>query len=258
MTGARKEEVTGLLITDVDFDEGVVWFRPNTSRPNMKTLKKSPAVVRRVPMSPQLREILWEYLHGPGRPKGPLLFPSAEGPERLLKDFDRALDSAAALAGFPRGSVRTRCFRTTWVSARLQCTDNGKPIALYTVVAEAGHASADMVERVYARLGTVRPRGEHVEFRWDEYKDRVGHRLSPTGMILSDRCRSVLNALPEHGATAKEWERAMGVAPGTFYYIRDGLQSLGLVEKEGEGRGARFHMTLRGAVTADFGRGTEE
>lgn len=258
MTGGRKEEVTGLLIGDADFDRNIIWFRPNTARPNMKTLKKSEAVVREVPMPPQLREILWAYLHGPKRPKGPLLFPSADGPNRLLRDFDRALDSAAALAGFPKGSMRTRPFRTTWVSARLQCTDNGKPIALYTVVCEAGHSSSDMVQRVYARLGKVRPRGEHVEFRWDEYKDQVGHRLNPAGVILSPRWRSVLDALPESGATLTEWERAAVVPQGTLSYIRDRLVELGLVEQKGEGRGAKLHMTLRGAVTVDFGRRGDE
>jgi hypothetical protein len=55
-------------------------------------------------------------------------------------------------------------FRVTYCAARLQTTDNGAAISPYTVMKEMGHASLDMIERVYGRLGTSRHRAPVVEF----------------------------------------------------------------------------------------------
>lgn len=247
ITGGRKSEVTGLLIEDVDFDRDVVHFRPNAIRASLKTLKKSRTVVRAVPLHPQLRDILRAYLAGPHAPAGPLLFPGHEGPDRMLTDFRKALDAAARLAGFPSGMMGTRVFRVTWVSARLQCLDHGAPISPFTVAREAGHGSLKMVQDVYGRLGRIRQRREHVEYRWEEWEAQLGDRLGAYTQPLAARWRQALAALPARGgATAKEWQVASGLAVGSYYYARDALLERALVERRGEGRGARFRRTPLG------------
>lgn len=62
--------------------------------------------------------------------------------------------------------LRSKILRHTYTTARIQTTDNGKPISLWTVAQELGHASINMVQDVYAHLGTIRYRGEEVEYRW--------------------------------------------------------------------------------------------
>jgi integrase len=62
--------------------------------------------------------------------------------------------------------LRSRMLRHTYCAARLQTLDNGKPISIYTVVEELGHADITMVKKVYAHLGRFRARGEEVEYRW--------------------------------------------------------------------------------------------
>lgn len=60
--------------------------------------------------------------------------------------------------------LRFKMMRHTYCAARLQTLDGGKPIAVYTVAKELGHADTKMVESVYAHLGTIRHRSEHVEY----------------------------------------------------------------------------------------------
>lgn len=62
--------------------------------------------------------------------------------------------------------LRTKMLRHSWAAARLQTLDNGKPVALYTVSKEMGHASMAMLEHIYAHLGAFRVRGDEVAFRW--------------------------------------------------------------------------------------------
>ena len=62
--------------------------------------------------------------------------------------------------------LRSKILRHTYTTARVQNTDRGKPISLWTVAQELGHANTDMLQKVYAHLGKVRHRGEEVEYRW--------------------------------------------------------------------------------------------
>jgi integrase len=140
-----------------------------------------------VPIWPQLESILREYVFGVRvLQPGVLLFPSFKtGQEAMITDFRKLLDRIAIRAGFltplidsrtsqQRRSnsgrplwegtpVRSRIFRHTYCSARLQTLDHGEPVSTYTVRCELGHGSDDMVNKVYSHLGDVRHRSESVE-----------------------------------------------------------------------------------------------
>lgn len=83
-------------------------------------------------------------------------------------------------AGQPkrRGAVRSKRFRHTYCSARLQTLDHGAPVSTYTVSRELGHGSTAMVERVYPHLGTARHRSEVVEYRVEQHREVLADRLA--------------------------------------------------------------------------------
>lgn len=160
LTGGRKSEVFGLAVDDVNFDRKTITFRPHPWR-RLKTLTSH----RVVPLWPQLEEILRDYLDGPGAPKGRLLFPSARvSSEQPPDDLRKQLDAIAVLAGWKAGEIRFQMFRHTYCAARLQTLDRGAPVSPWTVGRELGHGGDSLVKRVYGHLGTVRERGEVVEF----------------------------------------------------------------------------------------------
>jgi integrase len=165
LTGGRFAEVMGLARTDVNFDRRTVTFREQTWR-RLKTKKSS----RVVPLFPQLEAILTPYLSGPNAPSGTLLFPSLHrrvrgGDEEMIGDIRKALDIVAVQAGWAAGEIRSKMFRHTYCSARLQTLDCGAPVSTDTVRRELGHGSASLVEKVYGHLGNVRARGEVVEYQ---------------------------------------------------------------------------------------------
>ena len=71
-----------------------------------------------------------------------------------MDDLRDLLDHVAKRAGRKAGEIRTRIFRVTYATARLQTLDRGEPISPRTVEKELGHGSRDMLEEVYGRLGT--------------------------------------------------------------------------------------------------------
>ncbi len=131
-----------------------------------------------VGLHPQLEEILREYLRGPHRPTGDLLFPSlATGREAMLTDARKPIDHITERAGWKPGEIRTKMFRHTYCAARLQTLDGGAPIPLYTVSRELGHTSQAMVQKVYSHLGTIRHRSEVVEYRVEQHKKVLAKKL---------------------------------------------------------------------------------
>ena len=177
-TGARETEVYGLELDDVSFERRTITYRPNQWR--LKT-KGSSRIVR---LWPALEEILREYLKGPHRPMGDLLFPSmATGQEAMLTDTRKLLDRGAVRAGWKAGEIRSKMFRHTFAAARLQTLDHGAPVSLYTVSRELGHSSQAMVERVYAHLGTIRHRSEVLEYRHEQHAERHRPRLEKLGLL---------------------------------------------------------------------------
>jgi integrase len=170
LTGGRSAEVLGLEVDDVSFERQTVTFRPNDWR-RLKTLTSA----RVVPLWPQLAEILRPYAgHGSN-----LLFPShISGKEAMLSDWRGTLDRVAMRAGWERGEIRSKMFRHTYCSARLQTLDGGAPVSPFTVSRELGHGSQKMVEEVYSHLGTMRHRTGAVEFRVEQHRKALADRLT--------------------------------------------------------------------------------
>jgi integrase len=165
LTGGRFAEVMGLARTDVNFDRGTVTFRVHPWR-RLKTKTSS----RVVPLFPQLEQILRAYFAGSNAPTGLLLFPSLHrrvrgGDELMLGDIRKALDTVAIQAGWAAGEIRSKMFRHTYCSARLQTLDRGSPIGIDTVRRELGHSDASLVQHVYGHLGNIRHRAEFVEYQ---------------------------------------------------------------------------------------------
>ena len=61
--------------------------------------------------------------------------------------------------------VALHTLRHTYTAARLQTTDGGKQISLWTVAKELGHKNVSRVEDTYGHPSHYRPRGEAVEYR---------------------------------------------------------------------------------------------
>jgi integrase len=76
---------------------------------------------------------------------------------KLLKD----VAGEANVETVPTAKV----FRHTYATARLQTTDGGKQISLWTVAKELGHKTVARVEDTYGHPSHYRPRGEVVEYR---------------------------------------------------------------------------------------------
>jgi integrase len=200
LTGGRRLEVLGLEVADVNFERRTVTFRPNRWR-RLKTETSH----RSVPLHPQLEAILWDYLKErrvqeavKGEAPRALLFPGegANG-EAMLTDFRKVLDGAAIRAGFwepvvnragavvldkqgqpkRKSTVRSKAFRHTYCSTRLQTLDQGAPVSQFTVARELGHGGDALVRRIYGHLGEVRQRSEVVEYRIEQHEERLRDRL---------------------------------------------------------------------------------
>ena len=156
LTGARASEVFGLLLDDIDFDEGLIDFRPNPWR-QLKRKRHQ----RTVPLWPQLRETLTGYLHSHDRQSGDLLFPSRRG--GMIRDLRGSLRAALALAEIEKHTT-LHSLRHTYTAARLQTTDSGAPVSVYTVMRELGHATISLIEKTYGHLPDVRHRRPVVEY----------------------------------------------------------------------------------------------
>jgi len=108
-TGVRRGECFGLEARDVDFDLDIIHVRPNRWR----NLKK-PKHHRRVPLWPDLKRILREYVETSDRSSG-LLFP-APWHGGLLTDVQGSLDRAVEIAGIKGKRVTLHTLRHTYGS----------------------------------------------------------------------------------------------------------------------------------------------
>lgn len=187
LTGGRKSEVLGLDVDDVSFDREEIRFRPNAHR-GLKTRTSH----RAVPLWPQLREILQEWMYGGDMPRTQgLLFPAPHGGK--VNDLRKSLDAVGAMCGFEGGEVRTRRFRHTYCSARLQTVQRivkpGKDpatdpeayewveVSRFDVQKEMGHGGATLVDRIYGHRSRNPHRSEVVEYRAGNHAEELGERL---------------------------------------------------------------------------------
>ena len=65
----------------------------------------------------------------------------------MVTDVRKVLDAVAKRAGWTQGEITTKMFRHTYISARIQTTHSGAPVAAFTVAREVGHSSTAMIER---------------------------------------------------------------------------------------------------------------
>lgn len=174
LTGGRKSEVLGLGVDDVSLRLGKVYVHPNRWR-RLKTKSSK----RSVPLWPQLREILEEYMIERERTGGlgSLLFPSARGEtETMISDVRKDPERIAVRAGFPKGHVKLHMLRHTYTAARIQTTEHGKPVHLY-IARELGHRSQTMIEE----------RHGHLHDRALDGTDEVSFRIEACGEAMHDR-----------------------------------------------------------------------
>jgi len=162
LTGARENEVRQLNIEDLDFASMTIFIAGT----------KTEGSDRAMPMHPQLREILEPYVENLGRVAGPLF--TAPNGERV-GDWRKTLDRIATRAGFPAKQIRTRVFRTSYITHRLACIDHGGAMEMYQVAREVGHSSLQMIMRVYGRVQRRRMRLTELAFR----PESIGPGLQP-------------------------------------------------------------------------------
>jgi len=120
----------------------------------------------------ELAQILRASLQGPTRREGGCYFRVYRtGEERILTDIRKLLDRVTERVGTLHlidrgarrraepGAIRTKVFRLTYITARLQTLDRGVPVSPWTVAREVGHSGTGMIERVYGHLGGRAPPG---------------------------------------------------------------------------------------------------
>ncbi len=72
--------------------------------------------------------------------------------------------------------VTLHTLRHTYTAARLQTTDHGAPVAVYTIMKELGHRSLSLIEDTYGHVPLVRHRSAVVEYRRTEVLELAAHR----------------------------------------------------------------------------------
>lgn len=169
LTGGRKQEVFGLLARDIDFERDTVHLRPNRHRGLKRASHR-----RRVPLWPQLREILAAYLEAEPRDSDDLLFRSPRG--GMLTDVRVNFGKAVEGAGIEGKRVTLHTLRHTYAAQQLQTTDGGAAVSPYTVMRELGHASLGLIERHYGHLLETRHRSPVVEYQEGEVIGQVGEQ----------------------------------------------------------------------------------
>ena len=190
LTGGRKSEVLGLDVEDVSFDRGLVYFHPNAHR-GLKTKTSR----RDVPLWPQLRQILQEWLYGGEQPRTTgLLFPATAGTGGgMVGNLSKSLDEIGKLCGMRPNEVRTKAFRHSYCSTRLQtvttvlkpghkATDADawtyEPVSHDAVAREMGHGGTEMVRRIYGHRARDPHRANEVAYRVDEHREKLTERLT--------------------------------------------------------------------------------
>jgi integrase len=167
LTGGRRNEVFGLEVRDIDLERGIVHIRPNAWR-GIKSRR-----ARWVPLWPQLRAILTDYLDRTGRTDG-LLFPTPSG--RMYGDLRASLSNVLDDAQVEK-HVTWHTLRHSYVAARLQTLDQGSSVSPFTVAREVGHRSLKLIEDTYGHLLHTRHRMPVLEYKEAKVLD-IGARTA--------------------------------------------------------------------------------
>jgi integrase len=119
-----------------------------------------------------------------------LLFPSSVG--GLIRDLRKSLDAVGALCGMEPAEVRTRAFRHTYCSARLQTVQrilrpgmdsahedawDYVEVSRFQVQKEMGHGGAQLVDRIYGHAQRLPYRSDAVEYSVEKHRAELGERL---------------------------------------------------------------------------------
>ena len=83
----------------------------------------------------------------------------------MIDDLRKVIRDLKKESGVEFPGLQVTIFRHTYATARLQTTDNGKQISLWTVKNELGHKTVQRVEDTYGHPSHFRPRGEVVEYK---------------------------------------------------------------------------------------------
>lgn len=218
LTGARENEIRRLEIRDLDFEAELIDIRGTKTEGSDRTM----------PMHPQLREILYPYVQRLGRTGGYLFMTDADEP---FGDWRKTLDAICARAGFPKGTVRTRMFRTSYITHRLACIDQGAPIEPYKVAREVGHNSLKMIMRIYGRVQRRRVRMTEFAFRLEAIGPHMQDRLQALNSPPPPRQRGGAELLARFLSetamlTTAEITAATGIPKPTVNRFRAGQSSV--------------------------------
>ena len=161
-TGGRSREVSGLEVADIDFEAGVVRFRPNRFR----GLKRDWAA-RAVPMPLPLTRRLKRHIEQRGLQPGNALFPNARG--LAVAQINGIIRRAAALGKLEGPGLTAHCLRHTYATVMLRTTrktTEGMHVlhTPYEVAKPLGHRRSDLVETVYAHWNPTMPIEARLDF----------------------------------------------------------------------------------------------
>ncbi len=178
--GLRNSEVCALDLRDLDFGHGVIDVRD----------AKTEAGVRKVNMTPWLRDVLLEYRlsRGDADATDPA-FPTRTGARRNRRNINRRVVSPAVAAAnalrvdrqeppLP-GSITAHTFRRTFITLMLEA---GAPVPY--VQAQVGHEDATTTLQIYAQVLKRRDRQRHGEAFDALMADAVP---SPASIIIGAR-----------------------------------------------------------------------
>jgi integrase len=150
-TGGRRTEVLGLLVRDVDFDNGLVHIRPNRHR-GLKKKRHQRAVRLWAPLAPILREHVARF----ALTQTDLLFAGRSG--SMLWHVNRPLDLCSRQVNVAAGRrVTPHTLRHTFATMLLQTlvpTEAGgwAVRSSFEVAKQLGHTSSRLVDQVYGHL----------------------------------------------------------------------------------------------------------
>jgi integrase len=229
-TGARRNEVQAQRWEWVDWDQNLIQVHTSKVRRGESRNAPSGALLRAVPLWPQLRTILRAWWAAQGEPSNGLMFPRLRPATRTRKHplpsverggiSDKSIHTILRLRGLITGGenkgeallfegspgyvVGFQEFRVTYCATRLQTVEKVSgvdgawaPVARRTVEAEMGHQSSQMVDRIYGRVS----KGKALRLDAVEYPHAIPavdyHSLAGCGSACGNHAQLPAEQWPE-------------------------------------------------------------